>query len=259
MSETRQECLEVVLHQIEQRWGVRALVPARTASLVSGLAAGVAPLDQLLGSAGVPLHALTVLTGTATSGKLTLAYKLLSQAQKAPPLEPVHAVALLDLAATTDPDYVARSGIDLEHLLLVRPERGTRTLRVLLDLVRSCQFRAILVDGLPELLVDREAARLLDEMMPQVNLALKGSGCALILLDELHPPWLPPLPEWTSRAVRHYAALQIELTRREWIVSAGELSGYRVQARLVKSRGPRAGQTASIVIDSRIVRARETW
>ncbi len=237
------------------------VAPAQATPVRStGLSTGFVALDQLLGASGIPLRAVTVLAGTTTSGKVTLAYKILSQAQQSASMEQPASVALLDLGASTDPDYVARCGVDLSRLLLVRPQDAKQTLRVLLDLVRSREVRAILVDGLFDLRVDRESALALEERMPQVNLALKSAPCALVLLDEPQPIWQPWLPGSTSRAVSHYAALRIELAHAGWIETGGELAGYRAHARLVKSRGPRGGSVASIAIEfHQTVRARETW
>lgn len=259
--ETKSGRLQSALKQMEQRWGRGVVMPARTApNRAECLATGFAALDQLTGMGGIPLHAITVLSGNPTSGKLTLAYKILSRAQKRAETERGHSVAILDLTASSDPDYVARSGIDLERLLLVRPRSAPQALRILLDLVKSRELRAILLDSLPDLMLDREAASAVDQMMPQVNLALKSADCALLLLDEIQPAWLPPLAAATSRAVRHYASLHLEFTREGWIESAGELTGYRVQAHLVKSRGPRHSERAPIAIEfDQTVRARETW
>jgi hypothetical protein len=257
----RRERLQSAIKQMEHRWGSGILLSAGAApKLDSSLSTGFESLDRLTGLGGIPLHAVTVLAGAATSGKLTAAYKVLSRAQSDVPNEHRHSVAILDLGGSSDPDYIARSGVDLDRLLLVRPQSAMQALRVLLDLVRSRDLRAILLDSLPDLMVDRDAANAVEQMMPQVNLALKSADCALLLLDEPHPPWLPPLAAETSRAVRHYASLHLEFTREEWIALDGELTGYRARVRLVKSRVRHQGASAPVVIAfGETVRPRETW
>jgi hypothetical protein len=261
LSDTKSERLMAALHAMERRWGPNVVFPARTVPKPAvRLSTGFDTLDQLVGDGGMPLHAITLLVGQATSGKLTVAYKILGKAQESALMERRHSVAILDLGASTDPDYLARAGVDLDRLLLVRPLAAQQALRVLLDLVRSRELRAILVDSLPDLMVDREAATTVEQMMPQVNLALKSADCAVLILDEPQPPWLPWQPTGTSRAVRHYASLHIEITREAWIESEEGLRGYRVQAKLLKSRGPRSGATTSIAIEfDQTVVARETW
>lgn len=258
---TKSERLQNAIKQMEHRWGAGVVVPARIApSHVDGIPTDFAELDQLTGTGGIPLHSVTLLSGNPTSGKLTVAYKILSQAQQSVPLERRHSVAILDLGASTDPDYLTRAGVDLDRLLLIRPQMEKQTLRAILDLVKSRELRAILVDSLPDLLVSRDAASMVEQMMPQVNLALKSADCALLFLDESQPAWLPPLAAETSRAVRHYASLHIEFTRRGWIESDGELTGYHIQAKLLKSRATHQGESTATAIEfNRTVRARETW
>ncbi|MBI4789675.1 MAG: hypothetical protein HY782_21810 [Chloroflexi bacterium] len=282
VSDPKRERLNGALRRIERRWGPQTIGPASAAPSVSqGLATGFAALDQILGPTGVPLQAITLLSGSTTCGKLTLAYKILAQAQHTL-ADRGHSIAILDLGASADADYLDRCGIDLNAALVVRPSSGQAAVRVLLDLV--CRGgvtppflpvtppsrsqggatpplqRAILVDGVPDLMVDANTARAFDQIMPQVNLALKGTGSALIMLDEVQPPWLPALAGWTSRAMAHYAALHIELVREGWLESGGELVGYRAQARIVKRRGPGHGRSAPIAIEfGETVRARETW
>ncbi len=260
LNDIKQNRLESAIRLVQQRWGSSALVPARSAPTRASLVpTGLAALDQLL-EGGVPLRAITLFTGGATSGKLTVAYKILSQTQQGVLGERRRSVAIVDLGASTDPDYIMRSGVDLDRLLLIRPQAAGQAVRVLLDLVRSRALDVILVDCLSDLSENSDAARALEQMMPQVNLALRTVDCALIFLEDAQSPWLPWLPTGSSRAVHHYASLHVEFTRQEWIESASELCGYRVQARLMKSRGPRSGTTVSFAIElDRTVRARETW
>ncbi|MCL5952731.1 MAG: DNA recombination/repair protein RecA [Chloroflexi bacterium] len=260
LNDTKSERIKAAIKQMEHRWGSGVLVTSRAAQArAEGLSTTFPALDQLTGVGGIPLHAVTLLAGNSTSGKLTVAYKVLSRAQQGTP-ERRHSVAILDLGASSDPDYISRSGVDLDRLLLVRPQSGKQVLRVLLDLVKSRELRAILLDSLSELLVDKEGASAVEQMMPQVNLALKSADCALLLLDEARPPWLPSLAAETSRAVRHYASLHVEFLREGWIESEGECWGYRVRARLLKSRSQRQGESATLAIAfNETVRARETW
>ena len=263
MNRTQRKRLDLAVTSLQRRWGTRVVIRAREVQPESRVILTRVPeLDRHLGG-GIPLGAITLFSGQTTSGKLTLAYKILHGAQHSSTttgtsrLQPV---AVLDLNATTDPDYGSRCGIDLDYLLLVRPQVGNQAIDVLVDLVRSRQLRAILLDGLPDLRADAATARYLDQLLPQLSLLLKSSGCALIVLDELQPPWLGWFSGTRSSAIDHYAALHVEIKRERWIESGGELRGYQVQARTVKSQRARPGQVARLAITfGETVRARETW
>jgi hypothetical protein len=120
---------------------------------------------------------------------------------------------------------------------------------------------AVLVDGLPELTLDPAAARLFEAALPQLSLSLDRAPCTVICLDEPRAPWLQ---RWLGRdrsgALAHHAALQIELRRERWIEQDGELRGYQAQARLIKSRWARSGQSAPVaILFNGSVRAQPTW
>ena len=78
-----------------------------------------------------------MLSGRTTSGKLTVAYKLLANAQRDFYGHTAHTVALLDLSRTADPDYMARCGIDLDALLVGRPQAGPEAVYLLGDLLQT--------------------------------------------------------------------------------------------------------------------------
>ena len=85
MSIAKRRRLESTVAAIQQRYGVRALRVARDlpkVSLPAALSTGFPELDALTGCRGMPLRATTLLTGPATSGKLTVAYKTLAAAQR---------------------------------------------------------------------------------------------------------------------------------------------------------------------------------
>ena len=68
MNGTRPTRLESTLAQLQQRWGTHVLMPAREAtSNLRGIPTSFPALDQLLGTGGVPLNAITLITGSMTS------------------------------------------------------------------------------------------------------------------------------------------------------------------------------------------------
>jgi hypothetical protein len=222
---------------------------------------GFPQLDAITGCGGAPLGAMTLLSGRTTSGKLTLAYKTLVHAQGGPGVGgALHSVAILDLTHSSDPDYLSRCGLQLSHLLLVRPQSGRQAVDLLLDLVRSRQFRALLVDSLADLRADRDANRYLNAVTAQLNRFVLESSCGLICLDEPQPPWLRWLQQFTGGGFAQTAALHLELQRERWLQQDGELRGYTAQAQVMKSRWARSGQTVSLEIRfNGTVQAGRTW
>ncbi|HEB90260.1 MAG TPA: hypothetical protein ENI85_11870 [Deltaproteobacteria bacterium] len=101
---------------------------------------GLSPLDAALGG-GFPQGHLCEIHGAASSGRTTLALRLLSETLKRGVLG-----AWIDLADSFDPASAAASGCDLERLLWVRARSGEQVLRSCERLLRAEGFGLIIVD-----------------------------------------------------------------------------------------------------------------
>lgn len=239
--------LQQTVDVLRRRYGegiVRKASELAQRHAVGHIPTGFPELDDLTGCGGIPLNGLTLLSGRTTSGKLTLAYKVLSIAQ----YTRRQPVALLDLTRSSDPDYLARCGVDLNRLLLARPREGKEAVNLLLELIGARQVQAVLVDSLAELSADRHALRHLNRNLASLHRLLHDSGCGLLLLDEPHPPWLRWLGLHSSHEVEQWAALHLHLQREAWLYSNDELAGYRAQAHLRRSRWARSGGQAPVII-----------
>ena len=255
----KQQRLNHTVDALQARYSIRAARFGREAGrdFQPGLGTGFRTLDAITGFAGLPLNAISLLCGASTSGKQTLAYQCLRLAQAASPRRPL--VAVFDLARAADPDYIARCGVDLAHLLIVRPPTPESALDALADALRGRPLRAVLVDGVPELLAG-PAARRAAAAIAGLAALLDRSTCALLFLDEPRAPWQRWLAGPERDAVRQSAALQINLRREAWLDYGGHLRGWRAQAQIARSRPGRAGASATIeILFNGSVRARETW
>jgi hypothetical protein len=259
MSNRRRRKLDQTVATVQQRYGPQALrrgVDGVHDRSSPHIATGFAELDARTGCGGVPRGALTLLTGPTTSGKLTLAYKTLAGAQE----KPTATIALIDLAHHTDPDYLQRCGIDLNRLLLIRPDAATDLGALLLDLTRDQRIHAVLLDSLVEAAFERTRWRQLLQTLGPAASHLRRNQGALLCIDDLNPPWLRWLNLDRTAAVRQHAALHLRFRRERWLRREGELVGYRAQVQIVKSRWRRDQPTARIEIHfNGAVRARENW
>ncbi|MBW2424512.1 MAG: hypothetical protein JRG86_09695 [Deltaproteobacteria bacterium] len=104
------------------------------------LATGLADLDAQLGG-GFPCGRLSEICGAPSSGRTSLALRLLSET-----LERGLLAAWVDLADAFDPSSAAASGVDLDHLLWVRPRRLEEALRSCERLLRTEGFELVVLD-----------------------------------------------------------------------------------------------------------------
>jgi hypothetical protein len=248
MAQRKRRQLEQTVAALDARYGTGTVRPARDLArrLPAAVSTGFAQIDTLTGCGGVPLGWMTVLSGRSTSGKLTVAYKTLAAAQQRYARQ---TAVLVDLAQSADPDYLARAGIELTRLLVVRPALDRTVVDVLVELAQSRQVRLVAVQGLAELQGVRSVYCHLTASLGRLQQAVRAGACALLWVDDPAPVWQRWLQLDDSGPVRQAAALHIELQWEQWLAYPdGELCGYGAKARLLKSRWTRAGRSAAVEI-----------
>lgn len=217
------------------------------------ISTGIACLDALTGCKGIPIGHLTLLTGRTTSGKLTLSYGILASAQGTS-TQRKDKVAILDVVGTSNPDYIARRGVDLDHTLFVRPPQPAQAVPLIFDLLRGYGLKVLLVNGLGSLLTSRPVTHAFDAALPQITQALRSARCALVCLDEPDPPWLRARD--VSSALPHQVSLHLAFERIGWLTDVGagqtgqgrEVVGCVSRARLVKSRWALTDRTCDVPV-----------
>src|SRR3977135_3155334 len=131
----RQAALQGALTQIERQFGKGAVMRmgdpgARVA--VDAIPTGALSLDVALGIGGVPRGRIIEIFGPESSGKTTLVYALLAEAQKLGGV-----CAFVDAEHAMDPLYAQRIGVDIDELLVSQPDYGEQALEIADMLVRS--------------------------------------------------------------------------------------------------------------------------
>lgn len=256
----RRNKLEQAVAALESRHGAGVLRRANEITPnVPHVPTGFPTLNTLTGCGGVPLGAMTLLSGISTSGKLTIAYKTLAAAQQAYPRQ---VMAIVDLhGGGTDADYLTRAGVDTARTLLVEPGVTLAAVNVLVDLAHTRKVRLIVVNGLVDLQQERAVYRHLTANLGRLQQALQTTRSALIWIDDPAAPWVRWLNLDYSKSVRQFAALHIEVQFEHVLVSkAGEMRGYSSIAKLHKSRWARAGRSVPLNIEfNGTVKARGTW
>jgi hypothetical protein len=148
------------------------LAPA--AAEIARLATGDAALDGLLGG-GFARGQLTEIVGPSSSGRTSIAYRLLAGASLRSEV-----TALVDTADRFDPARAAAAGIDLARLLWIRPPDPTAALRASEVLLATRGFAVVVLD-LAEGLSPSMRARLATAWS-RLRLRAAASRAVLVLL-----------------------------------------------------------------------------
>ncbi len=145
----RQAALQGALTQIERQFGKGTVMRmgdpgARVA--VDAIPTGALSLDIALGIGGVPRGRIVEIFGPESSGKTTLVYHVIAEAQKLGGV-----CAFVDAEHAMDPLYAQQIGVDIDELLVSQPDYGEQALEIVDMLIRSGAVDVIAVDSVAAL------------------------------------------------------------------------------------------------------------
>ena len=113
---------------------------------VEAIPTGALSLDLALGIGGVPRGRIVEVFGPESSGKTTLIYHVLAEAQKLGGV-----CAFIDAEHAMDPLYAKEIGVDIDELLVSQPDYGEQALEIADMLVRSGAVDVVAIDSVAAL------------------------------------------------------------------------------------------------------------
>jgi len=148
-AKARDAALQGALTQIERQFGkgsVMRMGDPGARVKVDAIPTGALALDLALGIGGVPRGRIVEVFGPEASGKTTLMYHILAEAQKLGGV-----CAFIDAEHAMDPLYAERIGVDIDELLVSQPDYGEQALEIADMLVRSSAVDVIVIDSVAAL------------------------------------------------------------------------------------------------------------
>jgi hypothetical protein len=203
---------------------VRVGPPPRAAGAV--VSSGFPVLDAATGLGGFPRGRLTELVGQPTAGREVVAARTVAAAPGVS--------AWVDVPGLVDVDQLARAGVDLARLFVLRPDGSTRALAITAQLLASGDFDVVVLGALADLPPGGETACAIGQFIRVVVPALGRATTAALVLSA---------PEQHYRPLAHAAALRISLARVGLIRQGGVFRGWRTRAQILKSPGLQGGES----------------
>jgi recombination protein RecA len=148
-AKARDAALQGALTQIERQFGkgtVMRMGDEGAQVKVNAVPTGALSLDLALGIGGVPRGRIVEVFGPESSGKTTLIYHIIAEAQKLGGV-----CAFIDAEHAMDPLYAQRIGVDIDEMLVSQPDYGEQALEVADMLVRSGAVDIVAVDSVAAL------------------------------------------------------------------------------------------------------------
>lgn len=245
----REKALETTLAQIRKRYGEGSIMKlgGKPEMDVEVISTGSLALDMALGVGGVPRGRVTEIYGPESSGKTTLCYHILSEAQRQGGV-----AAFIDVEHAMDPSFAAKCGVDVDELYISQPDTGEQALEIAEALVRSGAVEVVVVDTVAALVPRAEIegemgdthvglqARLMSQALRKLCGAIHRSRTSVIFTNQIRMRIgvLFGNPETTSggRALRFYSSVRLELRRAAPIKRDSEIIGNRVRATVKKNK-----------------------
>ncbi len=247
-TEDKAKAIDLAMTQIERQHGKGAIMRLGSSQhlKVNVVPTGALGLDIALGVGGIPRGLVTEIYGNEGSGKTTLAYHIIAEAQRAG-----GTAAYIDAEQRMDPSYAKAVGVDLDGLLISQPQTGEQALDIADILVRSGGLDVFVVDSVAALVPRAELegemadshvglqARLMSKALRKVAHSIRQSDTVGIFLNQIREKIgvMFGNPEVTpgGRALKFWASVRIELRRVESLKKGNEIIGGRSRAKVIKN------------------------
>lgn len=245
----RKAALEKTLQDITKRFGEGAIMKLGDAGglTVDAIPTGTLSLDLALGVGGVPRGRVTEIYGPEASGKTTICQHIVAEAQKQG-----GTAAFIDMEHALDPAYAARTGVDVDNLLISQPDTGEQALEIAESLIRSGAVDIIIIDSVAALVPRAEIegdmgdshmglmARLMSQALRKLSGAIKQTNTCLVFTNQLREKIGVVFgnPETTpgGRALKFYSSIRMDVRRIQSIKSGTDIIGSRTRVRIVKNK-----------------------
>jgi recombination protein RecA len=249
MNLDREQALESALGQIERQFGKGSVMRMsdRPAVSVGAVSTGSLPLDLALGVGGLPRGRVVELFGPEASGKTTLVYHVIAEAQRRGGI-----CAFVDVEHSMDPAYAKRIGVNIDELLVSQPDTGEQALEITELLIRSGALDVVAVDSVAALAPKAEIegeigdshvglqARLMSQALRKLAGSLNRTDTICLFTNQLREKIgvMFGSPEVTpgGRALKFYASVRLDIRRIETLKDGAEAIGNRVRVKVVKNK-----------------------
>ena len=249
MTLDREQALDTALGQIERQFGKGSVMRMNDQAQVAigAISTGSLALDLALGIGGLPRGRIIEVFGPESSGKTTLVYHVIAEAQRRGGI-----CAFIDAEHAMDPAYAKRIGVNIDDLLVSQPDTGEQALEIAELLIRSGALDVVAVDSVAALTPKAEIegemgdshvglqARLMSQALRKLAGTLNRTDTICLFTNQLREKIgvMFGSPETTpgGRALKFYASIRLDIRRIETLKDGVEAFGNRVRVKVVKNK-----------------------
>jgi len=255
------ETLEEAIARIKKKFGNGAIMRLADSGsrTVEVIPTGIPTLDTALGVGGLPRGRMTEIFGQESTGKSTIAMKIIANLQK----QGGHA-AFIDVEHSLDPGYAEKLGVDLKDLLISQPDSGEEALQICEALIKTGKLDLIVVDTVAALMPLQEwgkeigeqptiagLARLMGQALKRLLVVLHKSRTTMIFLNQVRMTMALYGDKTTTPgglALKFYSAVRINLRKLRRLKKGDDFVGFQVEAWIAKNKVAPPFRSAEIEI-----------
>ena len=245
----RTAALDAAKSQIEKQFGAGSLMKLgdRAALNIEAISSGALPLDIALGVGGIPRGRIVEIFGPEASGKTTMVYHIIAEAQKRGGV-----CAFVDAEHAIDPEYARRIGVNTDELLISQPDYGEQALEIVDVLTRSGAVDLVAIDSVAALTPRAELegqmgevtvglqARLMSQALRKLagNLNRANTVCLFTnqIREKIGVKFGSPETQPGGRALKFYSSQRLDIRRIETLKDGTEAVANRVRVKVVKNK-----------------------
>jgi len=248
-AKAKDAALESAVTHIKREFGEGALMRLGAESTVKAEAipTGSLALDLGLGIGGVPRGRIVEIFGPESSGKTTLVYHIIAEAQAKGGV-----CVFIDTEHAMDPVYARAIGVDTDELLVSQPDYGEQALQIADRLISSAAIDIIAIDSVAALTPKAELdgqigdttvglqARLMSQAMRKLAGNLNRTNTVCIFTNQIREKvgvqFGSPETQPGGRALKFAASQRLDIRRIETLKEGTEAVGNRVRVKVVKNK-----------------------
>jgi recombination protein RecA len=243
------KALDFAVGNIEKKYGKGSIMRlgSRPNLVTEVIPTGSLALDLALGVGGVPRGRVVEIYGQESSGKTTLAYHIIAEAQRQGGM-----AAFVDAEHAVDPIYARNLGVDIDNLLVSQPDTGEEALEIMDALARSGALDVIVLDSVAALVPKAEMegemgdshmgiqARLMSQALRKLGGVVSNANTVCIFINQIREKIgvMFGNPETTpgGRALKFWSSVRLEVRRVDTVKQGSEAVGARVRVKVVKNK-----------------------
>src|SRR6266513_6238351 len=122
VQDDKKKALGLAIAQIEKSHGKGAIMKMGSTDArvrIDAISTGAINLDAAIGVGGIPRGRVTEIYGPESSGKTTLGYHIIAEAQREGGV-----AAFIDAEHALNPEYARNVGVDIDNMLISQPDSG---------------------------------------------------------------------------------------------------------------------------------------